>query len=395
MFADLPELGSLVNSVNVRGYQVTTDQYRAEGAHPIVDQGKKLICGYCDAPTLPCRLPVTVFGDHTREVKFITFPFVVGADGTKVLEPAGDQNPRYLSALIEYAAGRISSLGYARHFKELREARVPYTPMIAEQARVAAVLEAWDDAVAVAERLVATRQDRFVWVQSAVLTGRVRLLGCAQAWAATPLSRVLHEHRTTSTGAESVFSVSVHRGLIDQVEHLGRSFAAASTEHYNLVRPGDIVYTKSPTGDFPLGIIKQSKVERAVIVSPLYGVFTPASRELGILLDAYFASPDATLRYLTPLVQKGAKNTIAVTNTQFLQGRVILPSDSAETAMLASLVETCLSEARTAESQITLLRRQKHGLMHKLLTGEWRIPAGGDSFAPGGPAADRLAETAE
>lgn len=41
-----------------------------------------------------------------------------------------------------------------------------------------------------------------------------------------------------------------------------------------------------------------------------------------------------------------------------------------------------------------LLRRQKRGLMQKLLTGQWRVPATGDAFAPGGPAADRL-EAAE
>lgn len=374
MSLDVVTLGSLVATVSVRGYQLTTDRYEPEGLNPIVDQGKNLICGYTAAPTLPCRLPVTVFGDHTREVKFIEFPFVVGADGTKVLEPSGEQHPRYLNALIEYAAGRIASLGYSRHFKELREAVVPYIADEDEQRRIGTVLKAWDEGIAIAERLAAARRERFGWLRETVLGGRARMRGCTRSWRRIRLADVLHEHRETSTGVEPVYSVSVHQGLIDQIEHLGRSFAAASTRHYNRVMPGDIVYTKSPTGDFPLGVIKQSKIDREVIVSPLYGVFTPASRELGVLLDALFSSPAAALRYLTPLVQKGAKNTIAVTNTQFLQGTVSVPGDDRETVALASLVESALEEIAASDHEVEALRRQKRGLMRQLLTGELRVP---------------------
>lgn len=89
-------------------------------------------------------------------------------------------------------------------------------------------------------------------------------------WKQQKLSEVLFEHGEKSTGAEEVFSVSVHKGVINQVEHLGRSFSAANTDNYKRVFPGDIIYTKSPTGEFPYGIIKQSKVAKPVIVSPLW-----------------------------------------------------------------------------------------------------------------------------
>src|SRR5262249_23631230 len=140
-----------------------------------------------------------------------------------------------------------------------------------------------------------------------------------------------------STGEEEVYSVSVHKGLINQVEHLGRSFSAEKTGHYNRVRPGDIVYTKSPTGDFPLGIIKQSKIEKEVIVSPLYGVFTPETLHIGVMLDAFFEAPENTKSYLASLVQKGAKNTISITNKRFLEGRLTLPIDTKEQAAIADL----------------------------------------------------------
>ena len=178
-----------------------------------------------------------------------------------------------------------------------------------------------------------------------------------------PLSDVLTEHGLKGTGAEEVFSVSVHKGLINQIKHLGRSFAAAKTSHYNRVLPGDIVCTKSPTGGFPLGIIKQSKIEQEVIVSPLYGVFSPTTYALGVILDALFESPLAARNYLHPLVQKGAKNTIAVTNSQFLEGKLRLPMDPLEQAAIADMVNTSHDELAGIDAEIEALTRQKRGLM--------------------------------
>src|SRR5690606_13009669 len=161
----------------------------------------------------------------------------------------------------------------------------------------------------------------------------------AGPWEVKRLGEVLTEHKLKSSGREEVFSVSIHKGLINQIEHLGRSFAAASTAHYNRVLPGDIVYTKSPTGDFPFGIVKQNKTGRSVIVSPLYGVFSPVNFALGVLIDAFFESPQRTKAFLEPLVQKGAKNTINIKNDRFLSGTMVLPSIEGEQQKVAD----CLS----------------------------------------------------
>jgi type I restriction enzyme S subunit len=251
-------------------------------------------------------------------------------------------------------------------------------PPLGEQRKIATILRTWDQAI---ERLEALRNAnirRRVWVRSHVFTGRTRLPGFSGEWRDVVLGQVLNEHGLQGTGAEEVFSVSVHKGLINQIEHLGRSFAAADTDHYNRVLPGDIVYTKSPTGDFPLGIIKRSKITQEVIVSPLYGVFTPASRALGVILDALFESPIAVRNYLSPLVQKGAKNTIAITNRRFLEGKLRLPMDPKEQVAIADVIETLQAELAAIDAEIRLVTRQKRGLMQKLLTGEWRVKVGGD-----------------
>ncbi|WP_238365523.1 restriction endonuclease subunit S [Mesobacterium pallidum] len=246
-------------------------------------------------------------------------------------------------------------------------------PPLPEQRKIAEILRTWDEALEKLTTLRALNIRRRVWFRTHLFTGKVRLPGFTGEWRVVPLSAVLHEHGSRSTGAEEVFSVSVHKGLVNQIEHLGRSFSAANTDHYNRVLPGDIVYTKSPTGDFPLGIIKQSKIDREVIVSPLYGVFTPQTYALGVIFDALFESPLAARNYLYPLVQKGAKNTIAVTNNQFLEGKLRLPMDPAEQAAIADIANASHAECAGIEAEIEALTRQKRGLMQKLLTGEWRV----------------------
>ncbi len=254
----------------------------------------------------------------------------------------------------------------------LRAITVP-TPPLPEQRKIADILGAWDETIELAQSLRSTHLQRRAWLRENVVTGLVRLPGFVDNWERSPLSSVLSEHGKRSTGSEEVFSVSVHKGLVNQVEHLGRSHAATSTANYNRVHPDDIVYTKSPTGEFPLGIIKQSKVKQSVLVSPLYGVFTPRTAELGAMLHAYFESPISTANYLGPLVQKGAKNTIAITNRRFLEGSLSLPSDESEQAAIVAVLDASSDELALLDRQIALLKEQKRGLMQKLLTGDIRV----------------------
>src|ERR1700683_1968966 len=189
-------------------------------------------------------------------------------------------------------------------------------------------------------------------------------------WEETLLSKVLTEHGEKNDGASEVHSVSVHKGVVNQVAHLGRSFASADRSQYNLAKPHDIIYTKSPTGDFPWGIVKQNRLSYNVIVSPLYGVFSPVNRHLGYILDAYFESPIRTTNYLAPITQKGAKNTIQISNSTFLLKGLYLPNKEAEHKKIAECLST-LDELTGAESQrLYALKAHKKGLMQELFPRE-------------------------
>jgi len=127
-----------------RGHTKTKQRdYLPVGRIPIVDQGKELIGGYTDneAAVSHVELPVIVFGDHTRCIKFVDFEFGPGADGVKILKPRDGIDPRYAYHCVRTV--QIPDGGYSRHFKFLKETRIPLPP-IDEQRRIAAVLDRAD-----------------------------------------------------------------------------------------------------------------------------------------------------------------------------------------------------------------------------------------------------------
>lgn len=120
--------------------QVKSKDYQSFGKYPIVSQEKNLISGYWDDESFLYKheKPVIIFGDHTKEIKFIDFNFVVGADGTQILSPQDD----LIAKFFYYAllATPIRNLGYARHFKLLKEKYFPI-PSISEQERIVEYLD--------------------------------------------------------------------------------------------------------------------------------------------------------------------------------------------------------------------------------------------------------------
>jgi len=111
------------------------------GQLPIVDQGKSVISGYTNDSTRVCKakLPVIIFGDHTRCFKFIDFPFCMGADGVKVLRPRFDADEKYLFHYLKNL--QLPNAGYDRHFKYLKRTEIVLPPTIAQQKRIAAILD--------------------------------------------------------------------------------------------------------------------------------------------------------------------------------------------------------------------------------------------------------------
>ena len=121
--------------------QVKSKDYKSSGLYPIVSQEKELISGYWDDESFLYKhtKPVIIFGDHTKEIKFIDFDFVVGADGTQILSPKEGIDAKFFYYALK--ATPLRTLGYARHFKLLKEKSF-LIPPFSEQHAIVARLDA-------------------------------------------------------------------------------------------------------------------------------------------------------------------------------------------------------------------------------------------------------------
>lgn len=184
--------GEIVHTVSVRGHQIKSGDYASSGPYPVIDQGQKKIVGYTDV-SIPIKgpFPLTLFGDHTRIVKLITFPFVVGADGVKLLYPSEtDIDPNYLFFLTEHVAQNIPNLGYSRHFRELREVIVVVPPLF-EQRKIAEILSTWDQTIETVEKLITGSQAHAKVLMQRLLTGRCRFSEFKNEWKTVSLKDLL------------------------------------------------------------------------------------------------------------------------------------------------------------------------------------------------------------
>lgn len=108
------------------GVKVQTSEYNKQGKYIIIDQGQSQIAGYTDREEGAFEeLPVIVFGDHTRTIKYVDTPFFLGADGVKLLR-SKDSNANYKYLYYALRSAKIPDTGYNRHFKWLKNIQINY-----------------------------------------------------------------------------------------------------------------------------------------------------------------------------------------------------------------------------------------------------------------------------
>ena len=115
-------IDEVLKTIPVKSYQINQTEINPIGKYPVVSQSKELIEGYSDEESKLLDLydEYIIFGDHSKTVKYINFPFIVGADGTKVFSSL-ENNVKYLYYHMLYNSYFIKSSGYTRNYKYLKE----------------------------------------------------------------------------------------------------------------------------------------------------------------------------------------------------------------------------------------------------------------------------------
>ena len=186
---------------------------------------------------------------------------------------------------------------------------------------------------------------------------KLRFEGFTGAWEQRKLGEVLeivNRRNGNQYTKQDVLSVSDEYGCLNQIKFQGRSFAGADISNYKVVETGDIVYTRSPVQAKPFGIIKIVGKETGII-SPLYIVNVTTDGNDSKFIYYVFDSPEKTNAYLNPLVRKGAKNTMNISNEEWLSGDITVAPSYNEQHCIGEFLEHI-------DSLITLLQRKVNAL---------------------------------
>ena len=251
------EFNEVFQHIPSKAYQIQAGEYLSNGKYPVVDQGKTAIVGYTNNADKVCNAsknPVIVFGDHTREVKYVDFDFVVGADGTQLLRsPSHDL--AFLAAMISNIP--LPNMGYSRHFKFLQEALFISPPSLPEQHKIGSFFRSLDALIAEREAVLGKMESlkkamlEKMFPQGDAKIPEVRFKGFEDEWKVKRLGGIGFPYNGLSGKCKSDFGHGLGRYVTymnvftNPIADHDQCDAIEIDNGQNEVKDGDVFFTTS------------------------------------------------------------------------------------------------------------------------------------------------------
>ncbi len=127
---------NLVYTISTKKYQIKQSEIRNYGLFPVISQSSNDVEGFSDQEEKVCKIdnPIIIFGDHTRVIKIISDPFIVGADGVKIIVPIYSST-YFFELHLRHSIQFVKKRGYARHYSYFEKEFISLPPL-AEQNRI-------------------------------------------------------------------------------------------------------------------------------------------------------------------------------------------------------------------------------------------------------------------
>lgn len=364
------EFSKVVKTLSSRGNQIPAKEICERGRFPVVTQSKNsLIDGYSEEESklVPkAFLPLLVFGDHTRFLKYVDFQFIVGADGTKLIRPKDDGfvNCSYLYYVLRALVPETKDRGYSRHFQFLKKLMIPVPP-IHEQCRIVDRVEELLSEINRAEKAYEELQTLAGVLRGQILQeaiqgklvpqlaeeGVVEQIGAAseerpfeipKSWKWRALDEIFkfvdYRGKTptkTTDGVRLITASNVRQGYVDhkRIEFIS-SEEYIDRQNRGISKKGDILFTT----EAPLGNVALADLD----------VYSAGQRVITLQTDS---ENKKLLMYfmLSPYFQKALKNNATGTTAQGIKAarlkKLMLPVPPVEEqARIASKVEELLKQ---------------------------------------------------
>lgn len=371
-----------------RKRQIPARDIAQTGEFPVVDQGQEFIAGYCDdqEKLIDFDLPLIIFGDHTRCFKYVDFPFVLGADGTKVLAPNKDlYDPKfYYFALM---ALEIPSRGYNRHFKMLKERSLPLPPR-PEQKKIAHVLSTVQRAIEAQERIIQTTTELKKPLMHRLFTEGTRgepqkqtEIGLIpESWEVVPLMKVIRSKlqngafvKKPEVGIGYLFAnvVDMYRETYLDLSQLERVNVSSESVSQYWLADGDVLLVRSSLKRDGVGqnCVAKDLSEPVFYDCHLIRVQTNPSTLMPEFLSSFWRSDIGK----NDLILRSKTTTMTTINQQGISKALVPIAPISEQSEIVEALDAVDTKIYRHRAQRDLLRDLFRTLLHALMTAKIRV----------------------
>lgn len=238
-------------------------------------------------------------------------------------------------------------------------------PDITIQQSLIVIAAQWNLAIEKTERLISAKERQKNALMRSLLTGKLKLKEAQKSWSEFHLGELFNERSERGSDLLPLLSITREEGVIPRNEDR-KDTSNEDKSKYLRICPGDIGYN---TMRMWQGVSSLSSLEG--IVSPAYTICTPKKRIDGEFMAYLFKLP-RVINLFYRHSQGLTSDTWNLKYKHFKQIKVTIP-DIEEQRAIAKVLKGCDVEINLLKSQANSFRRQKSGLMQKLLTGAWRV----------------------
>lgn len=252
-------------------------------------------------------------------------------------------------------------------------------PPIHEQTRIVSLLDQWDRAIDITERLIAAKQERHAWLMQQLLTGKRRLPGFTWHWRSVHFGEFLTESRLSGSDGKTARKITVKLYGLGVMEKADKREGSASTRYYSR-KAGQFIYSKLDFLNGAFGLIPpELDGFESTLDLPCFDIATglnPQFLRYLVSREAFYS------QFLSSAM--GGRKARRVNPSEFLAIQFRLPS-SEEQAAIAKVIGLAERECQILALKSEALKEQKKGLMQQLLTGKRRVKVPQSSEIAGKP----------
>jgi type I restriction enzyme S subunit len=233
-------------------------------------------------------------------------------------------------------------------------------PPLNIQKTVVELMTTWNSAIEKTERLIEAKESRFSWLIKSLIGDQCR------HWEHHQAEKIFKSISEKNNTDEELLSVTQDQGVIPRTMLEGRVMSPeGSTDTYKMIKKGDFAISLRSFQ----GGIEYSRYQG--LISPAYTVLRPRLKIDDEFYRHFFKSYLFIGKYLNIAVI-GIRDGKQISIPDFMTVKIPYPSLEQQ-QQIAETLNTARQEIDLLKKQVEAYRKQKRGLMQKLLTGQWRV----------------------